>query len=351
VKQLQQQVEQLKRTRKSLQDYANDKASQARDDAQAEIAALKKTIEEAGDLSGKLVRAQKSLKVSELQIIELEKTVSDQQAEIGRLQDSIRKEADQASPALVLLQGQKAMLEAQLAKAKEAASDVPNLKSRIAALEEQLTKRAEDAGAEARQQIAALQKERDTLQAKLDAALKSAAKADERAKKLADLQKQLDDMAASLADRDKAARDAANDLKAAQAGLDKSQKELQSLRDENGTLAQARDDLAKQVASLNATIAKLKTAKPPADNKPVANDANSGNADQSDAGLTPRDRADVEKAVADLPGFNNLSADKQETLIGMLEKGECVTDSLKAAYGHVSPISLRSLFRDLGGRC
>jgi hypothetical protein len=105
------------------------------------------------------------------------------------------------------------------------------------------------------------------------------------------------------------------------------------------------------VASLDATIAKLKAAKPPADNRPAANSDNSNKTDQNDAGLTPRDRADVEKAVADLPGFNNLSADKQETLIGMLEKGECVTDSLKAAYGHVSPISLRSLFRDLGGRC
>ena len=35
----------------------------------------------------------------------------------------------------------------------------------------------------------------------------------------------------------------------------------------------------------------------------------------------------------------------------MLERGECVTDSLKAAYGHVPAVALRNLFRDLGGKC
>ena len=114
--------------------------------------------------------------------------------------------------------------------------------------------------------------------------------------------------------------------------------------------------MKQQVISLNAAVESLKDVKPPAESKPSTSDANQNDANQNDegqsnAGLTPRDRQDVEKAVEDLPGYGKLGSDKQDTLINMLEKGECVTDSLKAAYGHVSPISLRSLFRDLGGRC
>jgi chromosome segregation ATPase len=349
IKDLEGQVASLKRTGDSLRKQIAEHASGANADAEAEIAALKQTIEEAGDVSGKLNRAQKSLKVSELQIIELEKTVSDQKAEIGKLQASIQQHDDQVSPAIVLLQGQKTMLEAQLDAAKSAAADVPVLKSRIAALEEQLSKRADDADAEAKQQIAALQQQKGALQTKLDAALKSAANADQSARKIAELQKQLDDMAESLAERDAAARDAGKNLQQAKADLGKAQQQIKTLNDQSSALAAARDDLAKQVVSLNATITKLEAAAAPSKDKPA--DDNQQSDSQGEAGLTPRDRGEVEKAVADLPGYDNLSSDKQETLISMLEKGECVTDSLKAAYGHVSPISLRSLFRDLGGHC
>jgi septal ring factor EnvC (AmiA/AmiB activator) len=156
-------------------------------------------------------------------------------------------------------------------------------------------------------------------------------------------------MAESLSDRDAAARDAEKELAKAKTDLDKSLRRLQDLKDQNKTLGAAQNDLKQQITSLDATIASLKAAAAPAEDKPATNDTNTN--DQNDAGLSPRDRTDVEKAVGDLPGFDNLGADKQQTLIGMLEKGECVTDSLKAAYGHVSPIALRSLFRDLGGRC
>jgi chromosome segregation ATPase len=380
VKDLEAQVTSLQHTRDSLRKYIDQQGSAANADAQAEIAALRKTVDEAGDVSGKLNRVQKSLKVSELQIIELEKTVSDQKAEIGRLQASIEQQADKASPALVLLQGQKTMLETQLAKAKSAAADVPDLKSRIAALEEQLTKGADEADAAAKQQIAALQKQKDALQtrlaaalksagdadaqvktiaelqkqrdalrSKLDAALQSAGNAGQQTKKIADLQKQLDKMAESLADRDEAVRHATDSLKQAEVNLDKAQREVKTLTAQNDVLGDAKADLTRQVASLNAAIAKLKAAAAPADNKPVVTDDSQD--DNGQNGLTPRNHGDVEKAVADLPGYDTLSADKQETLVGMLEKGECVTDSLKAAYGHVSPISLSRLFRDLGGHC
>jgi chromosome segregation ATPase len=241
-------------------------------------------------------------------------------------------------------------LEAELAEAKAAAGDVPGLKSRIAALEEQQTKHADDADTKARQQIAALQQQKNALQTKLDAALKAAGDADQSAKKIAELQKQLDDMAESLSDRDAAARNAAQDLKQARTDLDKSQRQVKALRDQSDALAAARDDLARRIVSLDAAITKLKADAAARTNPVVTNDGQDA-ADQGQAGLTPRDRGAVEKAVADLPGYDNLSADRQATLVGMLEKGECVTDSLKAAYGHVSPISLRSLFRDLGGSC
>jgi chromosome segregation ATPase len=349
VKDLEAQVTSLQHTKDSLRKYIDQHATAADTDAQAEIAALKKTIEDAGDLSGKLNRAQKSLKVSELQIIELEKTVSDQKAEIDKLQRAADQAAGHVNPAIAVLQAQKDTLETQLADAKSEAGEVPALKSRISALEDQLTKRAEDADAEARQQIATLQKQKDALQAKLDAALKAAGNADQSARKVAELQKQLDDMAERLADRDQVARDAAQSLKQAKADFDKSQQQLKTLKAQNDALGNARNDLAKQVASLNAAIAKLKAATAPVEDKPVTSNDSQDKNDQG--GLTPRNRGDVEKAVADLPGYDNLSSDKQETLIGMLEKGECVTDSLKAAYGHVSPISLSRLFRDLGGHC
>ena len=71
----------------------------------------------------------------------------------------------------------------------------------------------------------------------------------------------------------------------------------------------------------------------------------------ADNGKTPRDRAAVEQAVADMPGFSNLSEARQQKLVDMLESGECVATSLKATYGRVPAVALRNLLRELGGAC
>lgn len=347
VKDLQSQVDQLKREKNALRTNTDQQNAKAKDDAAAEIAALKKTIEEAGDLSGELTRTKKSMKTSQLQIVELNKTVEDQKAEIGKLQAAQQQANDSGSPALVLLQAQKTMLESQLDDAKKAAADIPELKSRIAALEDQVTKASDDSDQKAGQ-ISALQKQKDQLQAKLDAASKSTDAADQQARKIADLQKQLDDMAQSLAARDDDARQADDSLKAARADLEKSRDNVKTLTKQNTTLTTDRDALQKQVASLKDTVAALKTKTPPANDQTPNNSTDNG---QDNSGLTPRNSDDVQKAVADLPGFDGLTPDKQALLTNMLVKGACVTDSLKAAYGHVSPISLRSLFRNLGGSC
>jgi DNA repair exonuclease SbcCD ATPase subunit len=342
VKDLEAQVETLNRTKESLKKYADEQASKVSGDAQAEIAALQKTIEEAGDLSKELNRARKSLKVSELQIIELEGTVKDQKTEIGRLEKALQQSDGKGVAAVAALTKAKADLEASLQQAKTQLATLPTLKAEIADLKAQLAERADSADAEARRQIQALEKQKAALESQLEEARRSAGDTNAQADKIADLQKQLDEITETLAERDDAARKAEENLKAAQAALKTSEKEADSLRDENTTLTEAREELEKQVASLKAAVDAAKSPTTPTDDQPVANDNN---------GLTPRDRGDVEDAVEDLPGYGNLSRDKQETLMGMLERGECVTDSLKAAYGHVSPVSVRNLFRKLGGRC
>lgn len=347
-----QRIKDLEAQVQSLQRARDEKASAADRDAQAEIAALKKTIEEAGDVSAKLNRTQKSLKVSEFQIIELEQTVRDQKSDIAKLKAQLSASTDTADAAarqqIAALRKDNDALQAKIAAISAAGDDAAALKRNLADLKSAL--------ADAQSQIAGSQASINKLNAALatkTAALDTASKnAESLRKKSAELQGKLDEMAESLADRDRSVRQAAQDLRQAKADLDTAQAQVQDLRQQKQALGKSRDDLNKQVAALTAAIAELKAAATSSGkDKPSSNDVSRTDPDQTDNGLTPRDRGDVEKAVADLPGYAGLSADKQKTLIDMLERGECVTDSLKAAYGHVSPISLRSLFRDLGGRC
>jgi predicted nuclease with TOPRIM domain len=177
----------------------------------------------------------------------------------------------------------------------------------------------------------------------LSDALKASGDVDAKARQITELRKQLDDITGQLADRDEAARDAEKDLKKAEADLEKSEQRATSLESENEALRDAQGELAKQVDALKAELVNV-TVKPVDDTKPL-NDKPANN------GLKARDRDEVEQAVADLPGFDNLSDAKQQNLVAMLEKGECVTTSLKAAYGHVPAVALRNLIRELGGRC
>lgn len=343
VKELEGQIAAANRTKEALRADTDKQVAAARRQAQAEIDALQKTLDEAGDVNGQLGRARKSLKVSELQIIELEKLTEDQKAQIDALLKAADANGGEAAATLAALKKTNANLRASLEDAKQKLDAIPRLEDEIAGLKEQLSQKATDASAEARNQIASLQKDKDSLQRQLNDALKASGDTDAKARQITELRKQLDDITAQLADKDEAARDAQKDLKKAKADLEKSDQLAKSLESENETLRDAQGELAKQVDALKAELVKA-TVKPVDDTKPADDKP-------ADTGMKPRDRDDVEKAVGDLPGFDNLSDAKQQTLVGMLEKGECVTTSLKAAYGHVPAVALRNLIRELGGRC
>jgi chromosome segregation ATPase len=343
VKELEGQVAAANRIKETLRADIDKQVAAAKSQAQAEIEALQKTLDEAGDVNGQLGRARKSLKVSELQIIELEKLTVDQKAQIDALQKAADASGGEAAATLAALKKTNANLRAALDDTKQKLSAIPRLEDEIAGLKEQLSQKVTDAGSEARNQIAALQKDKDSLQRQLSDALKASGDVDAKARQITELRKQLDDITGQLADRDEAARDAEKDLKKAEADLEKSEQRATSLESENEALRDAQGELAKQVDALKAELVNV-TVKPVDDTKPL-NDKPANN------GLKARDRDEVEQAVADLPGFDNLSDAKQQNLVAMLEKGECVTTSLKAAYGHVPAVALRNLIRELGGRC
>jgi DNA repair exonuclease SbcCD ATPase subunit len=343
VKALQAELDAAKRTRDSLGTLADQKVAAATHKAQADMDTLAQTLAEAGHLSVQLDRANKSLKVSALHINELEKTVADQKAAIDRM----KAVATHQDPAMAALQSAYDAVQAKLAAAQKQADAVSGLRARIATLEQQLAERVTDAGTAARQQIAALQQQADQLRASLDSAQKSLADATRKAGQIPQLQAELDQLTDNLAARDKAARDAGAALAAAKAELAASAARTATLTDKITALTASRDGLQTQVATLKATVAKLKDAGKPENVKPTSD----GKSGQVDAQATPRDRADVDKALADMPGYDELSADKQAMLADSLVRGDCVTDALKAAYGHVSPVALRSLFRNLGGGC
>jgi chromosome segregation ATPase len=323
VKDLEGQLAAANRLKTSLRSEIDKQVAAARSEAQGEIDALQKTLDEAGDLNGALGRARKSLKVSELQIIELEKTVSDQKARIGKLEAAADAGAGEATATLAALKKTNFNLRASLDDAKKNLAAIPRQEDEIASLKEQLSKRSDDANADARKEIADLREQNEGMEQKLMELSKSASTADEQARKLSELQQQLDGMTQTLAERDKAVRDAARDIKAANATIDRQSGQLDALK---------------------AQLAKATPAKSADDATPSE--------DQPDAGgMTPRDHDDVEKAVEDLPGFDGLTDARQQTLVTMLQRGECVTSSLKAAYGHVPAVALRNLIRELGGRC
>lgn len=345
VKELEDQLAVANRTREALRADIQKQVARAKDQAQAEIDALQKTLDQAGNLNGELGRARKSLKVAELQIIELEKTINDQKARIDALQAAADADTGEAAATLAALKKTNANLRASLDDAKQRLESIPRLRDEIASLKEQLSRKADDADGEARNRIAALEKDKEVLERRLNEALRSAGDADAQARRITELKNQLDAMTERLAERDEAARVASRDLKQAKADLSKSQRQLKDVKDQNAVMADAQAALEKQVDALKAEVDKLTAVKPPLDEPLIVPEK------PADDGLTPRQRDDVEQAVEDLPGFARLSNARQQLLIDMLERGECVTTSLKAAYGHVPAVALRNLLRELGGGC
>jgi len=346
VQELEDQLAAANRLKETMRADTDKQIRQARNQAQAEIDALQKTLDEAGNLNGELGRARKSLKVSELQIIELEKTISEQNGQIKALTKAAEAGDAEAAATLAALKKTNANLRSAFDDAKKQLAVVPRLEDEIATLKEQLSQKSEDADAEARKQIAALQKQLASLQRLLDDALRNAGDADSRSKQIAALSQQVAEMTESLADKDAAVRDTSRQLKQAKSDLSNAEQQINDLKGANRALSDAQSALEKQVATLKAEITRLSAVKSPVDDTPPPVDDT-----PADDGKTPRDRDDVERAVADMPGYSSLSEARQQTLVDMLESGECVATSLKATYGRVPAVALRNLLRELGGAC
>lgn len=383
IEDLQDQVVALNKANDTLKQLNDEQSGQVSTDAQAEIDALKKTIEEAGDLRNQLSRARKSLKVSELQLIELEGTVKSQQDEIKKLRSDLGKAASQGNDGNKALSDQIKTLESALHGARQQASTVPDLKKRIAEIEDDLAQKTSDVSAARKKaadldkqvadlktrldkaradaaasssgvtdQIKRLQAERDTLQTALDDAKKQLAAAGENSAEAEALRKDLATAEEQLAGKDteisslkaqtEELKDAVSDANGKAMSID-SQRILLGIN--LGAMRTEKEKLETENAGLRATIAKLQVK--PADDKPV-DDTNGGG--QIDTG-GKRDSDAVRNALADMPGFSRLTPDKQGDLAARLESGECVADALKASLGRVPAIALRNLIRDLGSKC
>ncbi|UVC11050.1 hypothetical protein IHQ71_10980 [Rhizobium sp. TH2] len=383
VEELQDQVAALNKANDTLKRFNDEQSSQVSADVQAEIDALKKTIDEAGDLRGQLTRARRSLKVSELQLIELEGTVKSQQDEIKKLRSDLGKAASQGNDGNKALSDQIKTLESALHGARQQASTVPDLKKRIAEIEDDLAQKAADVSA-ARKKAADLDKQVADLKTRLDKARADAAAnssgADDQLKRLQaerdKLQTALDDAKKQLAAAGESSSEAEGlrkDLAAAEEQLASKDTEISSLKAQTEELKDAVSDakgkamsidsqrillgmnlsamrtekekLETENAGLRAAIAKLQVK--PVEDKP-ADDTNGS--DENDTS-GKRDSDAVRNALADMPGFSRLTPDKQGDLAARLESGECVADALKASLGRVPAIALRNLIRDLGSRC
>lgn len=383
VEELQNQLVALNKANDTLKRLIDEQTGQVNADAQAEIDALKKTIDEAGDLRNQLSRARKSLKVSELQLIELEGTVKEQQDEIKKLRNDLANAATQGNDGSKALSDQIKTLESALSGARQQASVVPDLKKRIAAIEDDLAQKTADVSAARKKaadldkqvadlktkldkaradaaadssgvadQIKRLQAERDKLQASLDDARKQVAAAGENSTEAEGLRKDLAAAEEQLAGKDteisslkaqtKELKDAVSDANGKAMEID-AQRILIGMN--LGAMRTEKEKLETENAGLRATIAKLQTK--PVEDKP-ADDTNGTGENVTDG---KRDSDAVRNALADMPGFSRLTPDKQGDLTARLESGECVADALKASLGRVPAIALRNLIRDLGSKC
>jgi len=382
IEDLQDQVVALNKANDTLKRFNDEQSGQVSTDAQSEIDALKKTIEQAGDLRNQLSRARKSLKVSELQLIELEGTVKSQQDEIEKLRSDLGKAASQSNDGNKALSDQIKTLESALHGARQQASTVPDLKKRIAAIEDDLAQKTSDASAARKKaadlgkqvadlktrldkaradaiassgdvtdQITRLQAERDKLQTALDDAKKALATAGENSSEAEGLRKDLAAAEEQLAGKDteisslkaqtEELKNAVSDAEGKAMSID-SQRIMLGIN--LGTMRTEKEKLETENAGLRATIAKLQSK--PIDMKPDTNDT-PVDADPS----STRDADTVRNALADMPGFSRLTPDKQGDLAARLESGQCVADALKASLGRVPAIALRNLIRDLGSKC
>ena len=351
---LRERVQELTKANETLKTLVDENDDQASSDAQAEIAALKKTIEEAGDARAELNRARRSQQVSELQIIELEGEIKNQRAELEKLRRSLTAAASQGDAGNKALSDQIKTLEAALAESRKQAAAAVDLRKQVASLEDDVARKTAELGT-ARNATTSLQKAVDKARAELMKVKKDLAAAQAATKEdggeAEALQKELVEAEERLAAREGDVRrlearlaaitadlDAAN-AKAGRAEADRALTGM-TLR---GVTAE-KEKLETEVAMLKQTIASLQAAQREA--KPGA-DVTSG----GDTPTVRRDAEDVREALEDLPGFSRLTPEKQIELARRLEDGECAADALKTTLGRVPAIALRNLIRDLGSKC
>jgi chromosome segregation ATPase len=352
---LRERVQELTKANETLKALVDEKDNQANADAQAEISALKKTIEDAGDVRAELNRARRSQQVSELQIIELEGEIKNQRAEMEKLRKSLTDAAMQGDAGDKALSDQVKALEAALADSRKQASAAADLRKQVTALEDDVAKKTAELGA-ARNAATSLRKAIDESKAELTKIKQELATAQAVMKEhggAADaLQKELSKAEERLAARDGDVRtlearlaSVTKDLDAANAKASRAEADRvltgMTLR---GVTAE-KEKLESEVAVLKQTIENLQAAQREA--KPQTEATDGG----GDTPVVRRDAEDVRDALEDMPGFSRLTQDKQIELARRLEDGECAADALKATLGRVPAIALRNLIRDLGSKC
>lgn len=352
---LRDRVAELTKANETLKALADARGNEVSADARAEIDALKKTIEEAGDIRTQLTRARRSLQVSELQIIELESALKSQRGEIDKLRASLTDAATQGDSGNKALSDQVRALEAALADARKQAATADELRKRVAAREDDLAQKtaelsnAQGASASLRRELDKAKVEMMRLRKDLDAAI---AVQQDKGGEAEALQKAL-----VAAEEQLAARD--GDVRTLEARLAKIRKDLDAANSKAsgavadkaaigfslGAMRTEKERLEAEVGVLRQTIAGLEAARrtdqPDTD---ISTDA-------GDVPVAPRRAEDVAKALEDMPGYSRLTPDRQIELARRLEDGECAADALKSTLGRVPAIALRNLIRDLGSKC
>jgi len=352
---LRERVKELTKANDTLKAMVDENDNQASADAQAEIAALKKTIEEAGDVRAELNRARRSQQVSELQIIELEGEIKSQRAEMEKLRKSLTDAANQGDAGNQALSEQIKTLEAALSDSRKQAAAAADLRKQVASLEDDITQKTADLST-ARSAAASLQKDIEKAKSELTKVKKDLAAARAAASDgTAALDAVRRDLAAAnelLDVRNRDIRALEKQLATAIKDLDDAKERASGPSAENillsQTLASMRADKEKlegEVAILKQTIEGLQAAQQ--DDKPQPDVTDNGD----DTPAARRDADDVRDALEDMPGFSRLTPDKQIELARRLEDGECAADALKTTLGRVPAIALRNLIRDLGSKC
>lgn len=351
---LRERVQELTKANETLKALADENDNQATSDAQAEIAALKKTIEEAGDARAELNRARRSQQVSELQIIELEGEIKNQRAELEKLRKSLTDAATQGDAGNEALSDQIKTLETALAESRKQAAAAADLRKQVASLEDDVTQKTVDLGA-ARKDAASLRKTIDKANAELTKVKKDLAAAQaamrENGGEAEILQKELVEAEERLAARDGDVRTLEARLASITRDLDAANAKARGAEADRvltgmtlRSVTAEKEKLEGEVAVLKQTIESLQAtqreARPQTD---VTGD--------DDEPTIRRDAEDVREALEDVPGFSRLTPDKQIELARRLEDGECAADALKTTLGRVPAIALRNLIRDLGSKC